>query len=129
MTDLDQARIDGIAPWSNLVGEDFHVAIYRDAYPVTPGHLLFVPKYNTPGVIVDAMRDAMAHGDSMVSAGECDGYNVGINQGRAAGQTVMYPHVHLIPRKIGDCANPTGGVRGVIHGQADYKSGEYQLPK
>ena len=40
----------------------------------------------------------------------------------------MYPHVHLIPRKTDDCADPVGGVRGVISGQANYKSGGYQLP-
>ena len=54
--------------------------------------------------------------------------NVGLNIGKAAGQTVMYPHVHLIPRRLGDCANPTGGVRGVILGQQDYKSTGYQNP-
>ena len=95
MTDLDQAIEDGIAPWTELVDEDFHVAIYRDRYPVTRGHLLFVPKYNTLGVIGDALRDALETGERMVADGECEGYNVGINQGRTAGQTVMYPHVHL----------------------------------
>jgi diadenosine tetraphosphate (Ap4A) HIT family hydrolase len=53
---------------------------------------------------------------------------VGINCGEAAGQTVMYPHVHLIPRRVGDCANPIGGVRGVIHGQANYKATGYTKP-
>ena len=96
MTDLDEAIRDGIAPWTELVDEDFHVAIYRDRYPVTRGHLLFVPKYNTPGVIADALRDALETGERMVADGECEGYNVGINQGRTAGQTVMYPHVHFI---------------------------------
>lgn len=120
MTDLDQAIQDGIAPWTNLVDEDFHVAVYRDGYPVTEGHLLFVPKYNTPGVIADAMRDAMEEGDRMVAAGKCDGYNVGINQGRAAGQTVMYPHVHLIPRRTGDMPDPRGGVRHVIPERGNY---------
>jgi diadenosine tetraphosphate (Ap4A) HIT family hydrolase len=64
----------------------------------------------------------------MVAAGECDAFNVGMNSGTAAGQTVMYPHVHLIPRRVGDCTDPVGGVRGVIHGQANYHSGGYQLP-
>ena len=128
MTDLDQAIEDGIAPWTELVDEDFHVAIYRDRYPVTRGHLLFVPKYNTAGVIGDALRDALETGERMVADGECEGYNVGINQGRTAGQTVMYPHVHLIPRRTGDCADPTGGVRGVIFGQQNYKAAGYQQP-
>ena len=65
----------------------------------------------------------------MVEAGECDAFNVGINMGAAAGQTVMYPHVHLIPRRHGDCADPVGGVRGVISGQANYKTAGYQQPE
>ena len=128
-TDLELAQHTGIAPWDQLVWQDFHVAVYKDRFPVTNGHLLFVPKYKDPSIIHEAMASALFEGNRMVDAGECDGFNVGINMGQAAGQTVMYPHVHLIPRKTGDCANPTGGVRGVIHGQADYKSGGYQLPK
>jgi diadenosine tetraphosphate (Ap4A) HIT family hydrolase len=49
-----------------------------------------------------------------------DGYNVGINVGATAGQTVMHCHIHLIPRRSGDTVNPRGGVRGVIAGKADY---------
>lgn len=128
MTDLEEAQQNNVAPWTDLVWEDFHVAVYRDAYPVTRGHLLYVPKYNTPGVINDALYSAMAEGQRMVDAGECHGYNVGINMGKAAGQTVMYPHVHLIPRRLGDCADPTGGVRGVIFGQQNYKAAGYQTP-
>jgi diadenosine tetraphosphate (Ap4A) HIT family hydrolase len=128
MTDLEQAQANNIAPWTNLVWEDFHIAVFRDAYPVTQGHLLFVPKYSNPSVIREAMASALYEGNRMIDANECDGFNVGINMGQAAGQTVMYPHVHLIPRRTGDCADPTGGVRGVIHGQANYKATGYQLP-
>ena len=71
----------------------------------------------------------MLHGRRMVERNDCDAFNIGINMGKSAGQTVMYPHVHLIPRRTGDCADPVGGVRGVIHGQANYKSGGYQIPK
>jgi ATP adenylyltransferase len=126
--DLETAQQQGIAPWDNLVWEDFHVAVYRDAFPVTPGHLLFVPKHNTPGVIADAMGSALLEGNELVARGECHGFNVGLNMGRAAGQTVMYPHIHLIPRKAGDCQDPTGGVRGVIASQANYKSQNYKKP-
>ena len=117
-----------LAPWTELVREDFHVQVFEDIYPVTPGHLLFVPKYNTPSVIREAMASALFEGQRMVDAGECDAFNIGINCGEAAGQTVMYPHVHLIPRRIGDCADPVGGVRGVIFGQANYKKTGYQNP-
>lgn len=128
---LEQAAEAGVAPWDLKVEElsDFHIAVFQDRFPVAHGHLLFVPKYNTPTVIVDAFESALRHGNRLVAEGKCEAFNVGVNMGAAAGQTVMYPHVHLIPRKVGDCANPIGGVRGVIHGQADYKSGGYQLPK
>ena len=52
-----------------------------------------------------------------------DGYNVGINVGATAGQTVPHCHIHLIPRRSGDSVNPRGGVRGVIPGKADYSGG------
>ena len=130
MTDLEQAQANGIAPWDLKVNElsDFHVTVFEDRYPVTTGHLLFVPNYNTVSVIVDAMDSAMRHGQMLVEQGRCDGFNVGINMGRAAGQTVMYPHVHLIPRRTGDCPDPTGGVRGVITWQQNYKSSSYSKP-
>ena len=130
MTDLEQAMQDKIAPWNLEVSEltDFHVAVFQDRYPVTHGHLLFVPRFNTAGVIQDCFESAMAEGNRMVAAGECDAFNVGMNSGAAAGQTVMYPHIHLIPRRTGDCTDPVGGVRGVIHGQANYHSDGYQLP-
>jgi diadenosine tetraphosphate (Ap4A) HIT family hydrolase len=51
-----------------------------------------------------------------------DGYNIGINDGPAAGQTVPHPHIHLIPRYSGDCPDPRGGVRWIIPAKADYWS-------
>jgi diadenosine tetraphosphate (Ap4A) HIT family hydrolase len=128
MHDLLQAKNQGIAPWTELVSENEHVAVYRDAYPVTPGHLLFVPINNNDENILVCMGAALLQGQQMISSGQCDGFNVGLNMGRAAGQTVMYPHVHLIPRKAGDCQDPTGGVRGVIASQANYKSQNYKKP-
>ena len=127
---LEQAQAAGVAPWDLKVGEysDYHVSVFQDRYPVTQGHLLFVPQYNTDEVITDCFESAMRHGRRMVQDGECDAFNVGINMGEAAGQTVMYPHVHLIPRRLGDCADPVGGVRGVIAGQANYKATGYQQP-
>ena len=127
---LDDARAAGVAPWDQSVAElsDFHITVFEDRYPVTRGHLLFVPNYNTDAVIIDCMESAMLYGRRMVEQGHCEGFNIGINVGPAAGQTVMYPHVHLIPRRSGDCADPVGGVRGVIPGQANYKSSEYQTP-
>ena len=125
---LSKAQKAGVAPWNDLFREDFHVVVFRDRYPVTSGHLLFVPMYNTLHVINEAVSDAITEGERMLAAGECNGYNIGLNMGTAAGQTVMYPHVHLIPRRTGDCKDPVGGVRGVVPGQANYKNDSYINP-
>jgi len=108
------------APWDNLVKEDFHVSVFKDRYPVTEGHLLFVPKYNTPEVVEDAFYDAYKYGLEMMKNGECEGFNIGMNVGKTAGQTIMYPHIHLIPRRSGDIEDPTGGVRNIIPGKGNY---------
>lgn len=128
---LDAAQKAGVAPWDLKVDKlsNTYVTVFEDRFPVAKGHLLFVPVYNTNEVISDCFLAALEHGNKSVEAGECEAFNLGINMGAAAGQTVMYPHVHFIPRKLGDCADPIGGVRGVIFGQANYKSGGYQLPK
>lgn len=127
---LEAAANAGVAPWDLKVEElsDFHVAVFQDRFPVAKGHLLFVPMYNHGNMIKDCFSSAYYHGTRMVEDGEWEAFNIGLNMGKAAGQTVMYPHVHLIPRKLGDCADPVGGVRSVIFGQANYKSGGYKLP-
>jgi diadenosine tetraphosphate (Ap4A) HIT family hydrolase len=117
-----------LAPWTELIRDDFHVAVFADIYPVTPGHLLFVPKYNTVSVLMDAMRDAVQHGQAQVESGAWDGFNIGMNYGSAAGQTVAWPHVHLIPRRAGDVEDAIGGVRNTIPGQGNYRTGTYKHP-
>ena len=117
---LEDAEVSGVAPWTDLVREDFHVKVFKDKYPVTDGHLLFVPQYTADGVIVDCFGDALTHGKEMVEKGEWDGFNIGINNGSVAGQTIFHCHIHLIPRRIGDVANPIGGVRNIIPGKGEY---------
>lgn len=112
---------DSKAPWTELVEEDYHVKVFRDIYPVTEGHLLFVPKYNTVAVLMDCFEGAVKDGIQRVQQGEWDGFNVGLNYGSAAGQTVPWPHVHLIPRRKGDMEDPTGGVRHVIPERGNYR--------
>ena len=121
MKTLEEAQAEGLAPWDTLVDEELNVKIYLDKYPVTPGHMLFVPTDDTALRVCDALASAIIRGEQAVAAGVCDGYNVGFNRGPAAGQTVMYPHVHLIPRKQGDTPDPTGGVRNVIPGKGKYE--------
>ena len=121
MTTLLDAQQSGRAPWDNKIKDCPLVAVYLDRYPCTEGHRLYVPKDDNPNWIVQAMEQALADGNHMVAQGDCDGFNIGFNSGEVAGQTVMYPHVHLIPRRPGDVEDPVGGVRNTIPGKGNYK--------
>jgi diadenosine tetraphosphate (Ap4A) HIT family hydrolase len=109
------------APWDDTVRQDFHVAVFNDRYPCTPGHLLFVPQQNSKHVLRDAFVDAFDHGKQKVDTGEWDGFNIGLNYGEAAGQTVPWPHIHLIPRRKGDVPDPVGGGRNTLPGKGNYR--------
>ena len=95
-------------------------AIY-DGFPVSQGHILVIPKKHFSNYF-EANKHTKDELWNLID--ECkeivdkkfnpDGYNIGINCGGAAGQTVMHLHIHLIPRYKGDIDNPRGGVRGVI---------------
>ncbi len=101
----------------------------RDAFPVTPLHTLVVPKRHVQGYfelgrpelnachrLLEQQKQAIEQADESV-----EGFNVGTNDGRSAGQTIFHCHVHLIPRRKGDVEDPTGGVRHVIPGKGDYR--------
>lgn len=99
-----------------------------DRYPVSPGHLLVVTRRHVASYFEStaAERDALLE---LVDAGKAllderfrpAGYNVGINVGAVAGQTIPHLHVHLIPRYPDDMADPRGGVRGVIPEKQKYR--------
>ena len=99
----------------------------RDGFPVSPGHTLIVPRRlvatwfeATRGeqvALLDLVDVVKAQLDAELKP---DGYNIGINAGAAAGQTVMHLHLHLIPRFAGDVPDPRGGVRHVIPGKGNY---------
>jgi diadenosine tetraphosphate (Ap4A) HIT family hydrolase len=118
---LEEATATNIAPWTELLKTSVYVSVFLDKYPCTPGHRLYVPKNDNPNLIIRAMEDALADGNCMVAQGEWDGFNIGYNCRESAGQTVMYPHIHLIPRRTGDVEDPVGGVRNTIPGKGNYK--------
>ena len=98
-----------------------------DKYPVTEGHLLIIPNRHFSDFFAATPDEKTALWATVDEAKKLldgrvkpDGYNVGINVGAPAGQTVMHCHIHLIPRRAGNSDNPRGGVRGVIVGKADY---------
>ena len=96
---------------NTLLRETDHVAIYKDKYPACDGHLLFVPKINQPRFIGEAMSEAYYHGQTQYEQGKCDGFNVGMNIGEPAGQSVFWPHIHFIPRQNGDQEDEPRGIR------------------
>lgn len=118
---LKQARELGLAPWDCFVAQIKDVEIHRDAYPVSPGHSLFIPLNNTLENIQQALSLAYEWGYRLQQEAEFPAFNLGMNQGLIAGQTIMYPHVHLIPRFENDVADPQGGVRGVIPHKQRYR--------
>jgi len=95
--------------------------VYKDKYPVTEGHLLFVPKIEDWEHLAKCYKAAYQWGYDWVQKGYCDAYNIGQNVGREAGQSIMYAHVHLIPRRKADVSDPTGGVRHAIPDKGNYK--------
>lgn len=102
----------------------------RDAHPVSPGHTLVIPRRHIASLFdaTEAERSAMmtaldAARQVLGREFSPNGYNIGINDGMAAGQTVPHLHIHLIPRYQGDCADPRGGVRWVVPGKARYWEG------
>ena len=99
----------------------------EDRFPVNPGHTLIVPFRHVASYFETTLdeRIAMLHlideaKDLLDHRYFPAGYNIGVNVGSRAGQTVMHAHVHLIPRYCGDVAKPRGGVRGVIPERQSY---------
>jgi diadenosine tetraphosphate (Ap4A) HIT family hydrolase len=105
--------------------EDDLVIGLWDAFPLTQGHALLVPRRHVAewfDATADEQRQlmlALQPARAAISAlRHADGFNIGINVGTAAGQTVPHLHVHLIPRAHGDVADPRGGVRWILPDRA-----------
>ena len=116
---LEQSRVEQ---------ENNFALSFKDLYPVTEGHSLFIPKRHVQSFfdleknekeaifeLLELEREALMEKDNLIT-----GFNIGINDGSDAGQTIMHCHVHLIPRRKGDMDNPRGGVRGVIPEKQSY---------
>lgn len=98
-----------------------------DKYPVSPGHALLVPRRHVAGWFeaTEEERQALTAAldlarDRILEQHRPDGFNIGINSGEAAGQTIFHLHIHLIPRYGGDQDDPRGGVRKLFPDQARY---------
>lgn len=114
-------------PSARVIDESATAIVIRDGYPVSPGHTLLIPKRHT-GSFFDLSEQERGELLSLLDRAKAvldeefqpQGYNIGINEGAAAGQTVPHLHVHLIPRFDGDLVDPRGGVRWVIPAKAKY---------
>ena len=111
----------------NIVIENELAYADYDTYPVSPGHCLIITRRHVTGyfqataeekaaiwALVDEMKTIIDRDFKP------DGYNVGVNVGKAGGQSVPHIHIHMIPRYTGDMENPRGGVRGVIPHKQKY---------
>jgi diadenosine tetraphosphate (Ap4A) HIT family hydrolase len=112
---------------SRVILENEHAVVVYDGYPVSPGHSLIIPKRHISSFfetdpeersallqLLDDMRMAI------LRERKPDGFNVGINDGEVAGQTVLHLHIHLIPRYLGDMPDPRGGIRWLFPDKAIY---------
>jgi diadenosine tetraphosphate (Ap4A) HIT family hydrolase len=107
--------------------ESHNFFVRFDGFPVSEGHLEVVPKRHITSLfelgdcelleMFDLLKKAKNMADERFGP---DGYNVGVNEGKAAGRTIDHLHVHLIPRYANDVANPRGGIRNIIPGKGDY---------
>ena len=111
-----------------IVHEYKHFYVIRDAFPVTPLHSLVITKRHVVSyfqctkeehdeipMILDTQKTELKILDDSIT-----GFNIGMNIGEDAGQTIFHCHIHIIPRRQGDTSNPRGGVRGVIPDKQKY---------
>lgn len=117
-------------PAVRIVAQNEYGLWIYDGFPISPGHSLIIPKRHIGSFFEASAAERFALQELLDLAKAAaerehhpDGYNIGINDGAAAGQTVPHLHLHLIPRYVGDVDDPRGGVRWVIPNKADYWSG------
>jgi len=116
-------------PPERIIHTSEHGVVIRDGFPVSPGHTLIIPKRHLDSFFnlsAEEKADLMALLDTAKDQVEKElspaSFNIGINDGPAAGQTIPHLHIHLIPRYTGDVPDPRGGVRWLIPDKADYWS-------
>ena len=114
-------------PSDRIIHQGEHFFIIKDAFPVSPGHLLIISNFVRKDFFEltetekQELHATIEHAKTIIEKEhKPDGYNIGMNCGLAAGQTVFHFHCHLIPRYHGDMENPRGGVRHCIEGKGNY---------
>lgn len=115
-------------PKDKIVAENEFAYAIRDKFPVSQKHSLIIPKRHVDeyfnlttdeligcDLLLRSVREEILGADNSVQ-----GFNIGMNCGAVAGQTIFHCHIHLIPRRQGDVENPRGGVRHIIQGKGNY---------
>jgi len=129
---IDELAPETVCPFCSFPAQQ--VLIHRplayvkpDGYPLTKGHLLVIPRrhvstfFQTTANERQAMMEVLDESKAFLDKKyRPDGYNIGINDGSAAGQTVMHLHIHIIPRYTGDKSDPRGGIRWIFPERAAY---------
>ena len=113
---------------NHLVSDNELCYAAKDSFPVTESHMLIIPKRHVANYFdlnsseVYAMHEMLVEMKKTIETKDnlVTGFNVGMNAGKDAGQSIFHVHVHLIPRRKGDVENPRGGVRGVIPNKQQY---------
>jgi diadenosine tetraphosphate (Ap4A) HIT family hydrolase len=110
-----------------MIAQDSLTFTVRDTLPVSPGHTLILPKRHIASIFeatkeeVAALWDALQQARSgLLKEFSPDGFNIGINDGLASGQTILHLHIHIIPRYKGDMPDPRGGIRWIFPEKAKY---------
>lgn len=115
-------------PKERIISENQYAYAIRDGYPVTDLHSLIIPKRHV-GDYFGLANDEIVGCDLLLRAvrkeiialdDSVKGFNIGVNCGIVAGQSIFHCHIHLIPRRVGDVPNSKGGVRHVIPGKGSY---------
>jgi diadenosine tetraphosphate (Ap4A) HIT family hydrolase len=112
---------------TRIIISNDHAVTIRDGFPVSEGHTLIIPIRHIASLFEATVEEQAALLELLAQARQQlqddlkpDGFNIGINDGSAAGQTVMHLHIHLIPRYAGDRPDPRGGVRWIFPDKAAY---------
>lgn len=127
---MDNAHCPFCSPNKDrIIVNGAHALAIVDGFPVSNGHALIVPHrhiqtlFDATDLEQASLMSSLAKAKSLIDQKHSpDGYNIGINQGQVAGQTVSHLHIHLIPRYKGDCEDPRGGIRWVLPEKACYWS-------
>ena len=114
-------------PKDRIIYQSEHFFLIYDSFPVSPGHMLIISNNPRDNYFSLSQIEQQGLSGMIIKAKEIieqqhkpNGYNIGINCGEAAGQTVMHFHCHVIPRYKGDMVKPQGGIRHCIEGKGYY---------